>query len=72
MKDYKNKAISGFLRLREVLELIPVSKSSIWAMVKDGRFPKPVKLSPRVTCWREEDIQNYIASRSNDGGNSHA
>jgi prophage regulatory protein len=41
---------------------IPVSKSTWWAGVKDGRFPKPVKLSTRVTAWRVEDIRDFIES----------
>jgi prophage regulatory protein len=53
---------TGFLRLPEVLQLIPVSKSTWWAGVKTGRFPKPVKLGERITAWRAEDIQAYIAS----------
>ncbi|MCX5875753.1 MAG: AlpA family phage regulatory protein [Deltaproteobacteria bacterium] len=36
---------------------IPVSKSSWWAGVKSGRYPQPVKLSERCTCWRAEDIR---------------
>lgn len=46
-----------YLRLPQVLERIPVSKSTWWAGVKTGRFPEPVKLSPRVTVWLEEDIE---------------
>ena len=45
-----------FLRLPQVLERIPVSKSTWWGGVKTGRFPKPVKLSARTTAWRESDI----------------
>ncbi len=41
---------------------IPVSKSTWWAGVKSGRFPKPVKLGPRITAWRAEDIQALVAS----------
>ncbi len=48
------------LRLPQVLELIPVSKSTWWAGVRDGRFPKPVKLGPRTTCWRERDVLELI------------
>jgi len=33
----------------------PVSKSTWWAGVKSGRFPKPVKLGPRITAWRAEE-----------------
>jgi predicted DNA-binding transcriptional regulator AlpA len=47
---------NGFLRLSQVLALIPVSKSTWWAGCKSGRFPKPVKLGPRTSAWRAGDI----------------
>ncbi len=43
------------LRLPEVLRRIPVSKSSWYAGVKAGRFPKPVKLGS-ASVWRDDDI----------------
>ena len=52
---------SGFLRLPQVLEMFPVSRSSWWAGVKDGRYPKSVKLGPRTTAWRAEDIRALLA-----------
>lgn len=36
--------------------LIPVSKSTWWAGCSAGRFPKPIHLGPRVTCWRESEV----------------
>lgn len=54
---------SGFLRLRDILGPngpIPVSKSTWWQGVKDGRFPKPVKLGARITVWRVEDIRRLL------------
>ena len=50
----------GFMRLPQVLEIYPVGKSTWWAGVKDGRFPQPVKLSPRTTAWKVQDIQELI------------
>lgn len=50
------------LRLKQVLELVPVSKSSWWAGVKLGRYPASVKLSERTTCWRLSDIMALIQS----------
>ncbi|WP_278593733.1 helix-turn-helix transcriptional regulator [Bilophila wadsworthia] len=47
---------TGLLRLPQILSLIPVSRSTWWAGCKTGRFPKPVKLGPRTTAWRAEDI----------------
>lgn len=54
---------TGFLRLSSILAPIgpiPVGRSTWWAGVKDGRFPKPVKLGPRTTAWRVEDIRALI------------
>lgn len=48
---------TGYLRLRQVLQLIPVSRSTWWDGVKAGRFPPSVKLGPRTTAWRIEDIR---------------
>lgn len=63
---------TGFLRLRQIIgdpkalppipAIIPVKKSCWWAGVKSGRFPAPVKLSPRITVWRVEDIRAWVAS----------
>jgi predicted DNA-binding transcriptional regulator AlpA len=50
----------GFVRLPTVLALIPISKSAWWAGIKEGRFPKPVKLGLRTTAWRVEDIRTLI------------
>jgi predicted DNA-binding transcriptional regulator AlpA len=51
---------TGFIRLPEILRVIPVGKSTWWAGVKTGRFPKPVKLGPRITAWRVEEIRALI------------
>ncbi len=54
---------TGFLRLPSIIAPhgpIPVSKSTWWAGIKTGRYPKPIKLSSRVTAWRVEDIRAFI------------
>jgi predicted DNA-binding transcriptional regulator AlpA len=54
---------TGFLRLSSILAPngpIPVGRSTWWAGIKSGRFPKPVKLGPRTTAWRVEDIRDLI------------
>jgi prophage regulatory protein len=63
---------TGFLRLPQIIgdpkaqppipAIIPVKKTCWWEGVKSGRFPKPVKLGPRVTAWRVEDIRSLIAT----------
>ncbi|WP_299809720.1 AlpA family transcriptional regulator [uncultured Roseibium sp.] len=54
---------TGFPRLKSILAPngpIPVSKSTWWAGVQDGRFPQPVKLGERITVWRVEDIRALL------------
>lgn len=65
---------TGFLRLPQIVgdpkayppipALIPVSKSTWWLGVKTGRFPRPVKLGPKTTVWRVEEIREMIAQAS--------
>lgn len=55
-------ATDRLLRLSHVLAILPVSKSHFWQGVKEGRYPSPVKLSKRVTCWRESDIRALVDS----------
>ncbi len=53
----------GFVRLSQFLgngRVLPIGRSTWWAGVKSGRFPQPVKLLPRVTVWRVEDIRAVI------------
>ncbi len=52
----------SFLRLPEVLAIIPVSRATWYDGIKKGRFPAPVKLGPRVSLWRRSEIELLIAS----------
>ncbi|UES36829.1 helix-turn-helix transcriptional regulator [Roseibium aggregatum] len=63
MSDRFELPQTGFLRLKSIIDPngpIPVSKSTWWAGVKDGRFPSPVKLGERITVWRVEDIRDLL------------
>jgi predicted DNA-binding transcriptional regulator AlpA len=54
---------TGFVRLSSILAPagpLPISKSTWWAGIKEGRYPKPIKLGPRITAWRVEDIRRLI------------
>jgi prophage regulatory protein len=53
----------GYLRLKDVVKRVPVAKSTIWLWVSDGKFPRPVKLSERVTAWPVSSIERWEAER---------
>ena len=55
---------TGFLRLPEVLQYIPVGKSTWWAGIQSGHFPKGIKLTQHTTAWRVEDILRLIEDLS--------
>lgn len=62
----------GFARLPQVIHALGVSRATLWRGVRNGIFPKPIKLTERTTVWRVEDIRAFIASLAapNDENNS--
>ena len=50
----------GFVRLPQILSLIPISRSAWWAGIREGKFPQGIKLGSKTTVWRAEDIRNLI------------
>ena len=52
------------LRLEAVISLIGMKRSWILQKVKDGKFPKPIKLSDRAIAWYASDIEAWIKSRA--------
>ncbi len=45
---------------RGLKPMVPVSRSTWWLGVKEGKFPKPIKLGERTTVWREEDVRALL------------
>lgn len=58
-KKGENK-MQRFIRINDVMRKTGLAKSTIWLWVKEDKFPKPIKLSPRVTVWEELDIENWM------------
>jgi predicted DNA-binding transcriptional regulator AlpA len=59
------------LRVRQVLERIPISRSAWWLGVSEGRYPKPIKLGPRTTAWLEQDVDELIARLTTEARGGH-
>jgi predicted DNA-binding transcriptional regulator AlpA len=53
---------TGFIRLPQVLALIPISRSSWWEGIRQGKYPKGIKLGTKTTVWRAEEIRALIAN----------
>ena len=52
-----------YLKIYEVVEMLSVGKSTMWAWVKESKFPKPIKLSEYVTVWKLSDIEEWIQQK---------
>lgn len=62
------------IKLPRVIELTTLSKSSIYKLVKAGKFPKPVQLGERATGWRVSDVEawlNNLTPTASNGGVQH-
>ena len=53
---------SRLMRLAAVRQLVPLSRSAIYARVAAGTFPRPVKIGCRAVAWRQADVEAWIAS----------
>ena len=72
-EQFKNLlAEDRLIRLREVLSLVPVSRSTWWAGVKAGIYPRSIKLGPKITCWRLSDILSLISTGVGRGNSKAA
>lgn len=54
----------GYVRLSGVLAVVPVSRTTWLGWVREGKAPKPVKLSERTTAWHVDSIRAFIAQKS--------
>lgn len=54
--------IDPLLRLSEVLAVYPLSRAAWYQGVRDGIYPRPVKIGPRASAWRTSDIRQLIES----------
>ncbi len=59
------------IRLKQVLDLVPLSASTIYKRMGEGTFPRSQDLGGGVVCWRESDILEWLDAlpESNPGSN---
>lgn len=70
MSDVQSILSKRLLRINQVLALVPIGRSSWWEGCRTGRYPKPIKLGPRTTVWRAEDIAAFIESLGDQGADN--
>jgi prophage regulatory protein len=48
------------MRRKDLEKRLGISRSSIYLMMSEGRFPKPIRLGRRAVGWRADDIQTWL------------
>ncbi|WP_406867659.1 helix-turn-helix transcriptional regulator [Paraburkholderia fungorum] len=56
---------TGFMRFKQVQQVFPIGRTTLWDLVGRGRFPKPIRMSSRLVVWRAEEIRAWIAAQGN-------
>ena len=60
---------TGYVRQSQLIPApLPFSSATLWRKCKAGEFPKPIKLSERVTAWEVGAVREWLAARAAKGG----
>lgn len=54
------------LDVKQVAELLNIGVSTVWALVKEGRFPEPIRLTSRCSRWKRSDVVAWSKALSNE------
>ena len=63
-------SIKRLLRIKEVLARLSISRSSFLEWCRTGRLPQPIKIGPRTTVWKAEDIDAFIENLGKQGADN--
>ena len=60
-------AMPRLLTLRDVTAATALSRSAVYALMAESRFPKPIRIGARAVRWVEQEVRDFIASRPRAG-----
>lgn len=59
-KPNPSKVPPAFYRLRDVMRISALSRSTVYRRISEGRFPAPVRLGGRASAWSSAALQAWI------------
>ena len=54
----------GMMRAKQVLELVPFGRASLWKFAKNGQFPQPIRVTGGITAWRNADVIAWLEAQT--------
>jgi prophage regulatory protein len=58
------KELQKFYRINQLVDILSVSKSTIYLWVQQGHFPQPRKIGKNTSVWSEDSIQTWIDEKA--------
>jgi len=55
------------LNIKHVVERVSICKTTIYALIKEDKFPRPVRISQRRVGWLASDVDDFLASLKTTG-----
>jgi prophage regulatory protein len=49
-----------YIRFKELRKLVPLGRTTIWKMMKEGRFPQSYRIGRAATAWLESEVEEWI------------
>jgi prophage regulatory protein len=60
-----------YIRFKELRKLVPLGRTTIWKMMREGRFPQSRRIGKVATAWLEHEVEDWIKERAQNRSNSH-
>ena len=60
IKETSNLNGKEWFRVKDLSQILSMGESTIWKMVRNNNFPKPQKITERLTIWRRQDILDWV------------
>ncbi len=57
-----------YIRFKELRKSIPLGRTTIWRMMREGRFPQSRRIGKMATAWLESEVEDWIRQRAQEGG----
>ena len=55
-----------YLRFKELRNRVPLGRTTIWRMMRDGQFPRSRRIGKTAMAWLEDEVEDWIRRRAGE------
>ena len=70
IRETSNLNGKEWFRVKDLSQILSMGESTIWKMVRNNNFPKPQKITERLTVWTRKDILDWVRLKIRDSGSN--